>query len=82
MVNMQSSLFLIFIIIILNLPFLFFYKGIVNFVKIVDRPDKIRKFHKNDVPLIGGFIVLYNLLLVFFIHVVPIDFEFIEYDES
>ena len=39
--------------------------------KLIDRPDKIRKLHKNPTPLLGGIMVfssfiLINLYLVFF----------------
>ena len=58
------------ILIIFNLILIYKYKFISEVFKIYDRPDQSRKLHKSPVPLIGGLILLINLLIY-------IGFEFI-----
>ena len=60
---MPNSLFLIFFLI--NIPVLIFFNPITKIVNIYDRADNIRKFHKNNIPLFGGIILIYNLLFFF-----------------
>lgn len=52
-------IFLINILIILNLDF---FARIIN---IYDFPDKLRKFHKKKIPLLGGFLLILNIVLFF-----------------
>ena len=52
----------------INLIFLFFFKKISSFIDIFDYPDSVRKFHKKKVALIGGYLILINLLLIFIIN--------------
>ena len=60
---MLKSLFLIFFLI--NIKILIFFNPITKIVNIYDRADNIRKFHKNNIPLFGGIILIYNLLFFF-----------------
>jgi UDP-GlcNAc:undecaprenyl-phosphate/decaprenyl-phosphate GlcNAc-1-phosphate transferase len=60
---MPNSLFLIFFLI--NIPVLIFFNSITKIVNIYDRADNIRKFHKNNIPLFGGIMLIYNLLFFF-----------------
>ena len=55
---------LIFITVSLNLLIIFFYKSIINFFNIYDKNDGIRKLQKIPVPIIGGLIVLLNILII------------------
>jgi UDP-GlcNAc:undecaprenyl-phosphate GlcNAc-1-phosphate transferase len=60
---MYEKIILLFVLV--NIPIISFYKRLVNFININDRPDTVRKFHKNEVPLFGGILIIYNL--IFFI---------------
>ena len=62
------------IIVILNLPILLFYKKIAQFINIYDFPGD-RKIHKNKVPLLGGYILIINLIL-FFMLIITNNLEF------
>lgn len=31
---------------------------------LLDKPDNIRKFHKKDTPLLGGFIIIFNIIIL------------------
>ena len=57
-------------LILFNLIFIYKYKFIAQVFKLYDIPDQKRKLHKSPVPLIGGLILLFNLLTY-------IGFEFI-----
>lgn len=50
-------------ILILNYFLYTFNKKFAQSLNLFDKPDKIRKFHKNKVPLTGGSIILSNALL-------------------
>ena len=63
-----------FLFIFINTFLLFFFKKLSSFINIFDYPDSIRKFHKKKIALIGGYIILINLLLIF-----SINFFFREY---
>ena len=62
------------IIVILNLPILLFYKKIAQFINVYDFPGD-RKIHKNKVPLLGGYILIINLIL-FFMLIITNNLEF------
>ena len=51
------------ILIFLNIVLLTFNKKIAKKFNIFDKPDKIRKFHKFNVPITGGLIVFINFLI-------------------
>ena len=59
---------------IANIPILFFYDFINKKIKLYDYNDGKRKFQKNPVPLIGGLLLIYNILL-FVLLDYQIDFE-------
>jgi UDP-GlcNAc:undecaprenyl-phosphate GlcNAc-1-phosphate transferase len=59
---------LIIIFLLVNLPFLFFYRKIVFFFNLYDKGDSFRKFQKNSVPLTGGLIICYNFIIFFLIN--------------
>ena len=60
MININFNL--IFLFILLNLPFFFLFRNITKFINIYDSADGIRKFQKKSIPLIGGFIIIYNII--------------------
>jgi len=66
-----------FLFIFINIFLLFFFKKLSSFINIFDYPDSIRKFHKKKIALIGGYIILINLLLIF-----SINYFFKEYLSS
>ncbi len=55
-----------FLLILINILFVFFHKQISSFINVYDVPDKERKFHKNKTPITGGSLVLINLLIYSF----------------
>ena len=53
----------IFFILLINLPILFFYNFITKKLNLYDLSDGSRKFQAKPVPLIGGFLLIYNILI-------------------
>ena len=47
--------------VLLNLSIFFFQDKIDKVINIYDQPDKIRKFHKDSIPLTGGILIFINL---------------------
>ena len=60
---MFENIILIFVII--NMPIIIFFNPITKFINIFDVADNVRKFHKNNVPLFGGILIIYNLIFFF-----------------
>ena len=54
------------VLIILNFLFLFFYKKISHIYNVFDIPDKKRKVHIAKTPLLGGLIILFNIIFFYF----------------
>ena len=52
------------VLIILNVLILYSFKHISRQFKIEDKSDGIRKFQKNPVSLLGGTLILFNILLI------------------
>ena len=48
--------------VVLNFIILFFFNYIKNLINIYDYPDKIKKLHRKPIPLLGGWIFLFNLI--------------------
>ena len=48
---------------LLNLIILYFFDYLKNKINVYDYPDNDKKLHKNPIPLMGGWIFLFNLLL-------------------
>jgi UDP-GlcNAc:undecaprenyl-phosphate GlcNAc-1-phosphate transferase len=57
---------LILSVIIINLSFYLLNYKLANLLNLYDYPDKIRKFHKNKVPLTGGVIIFSNVVFFYF----------------
>ena len=57
------------LLILFNVFLFLFQKKIDLIINAYDKPDKIRKLHKNLVPLTGGFYLILNLFFLFFIDI-------------
>jgi len=55
---------LIFFSILFSVIIIIFRKFIAKKIKIVDYPIETRKIHKKPTPLIGGIVIIFNLILV------------------
>ena len=53
------------VILVVNLLFIFQFDKIQNFLGIYDYPDEERKLHSKKIPIVGGTIVMANLLMLF-----------------
>lgn len=60
---MEQIITVLFIIIILNLFITAHHQKLIGWFNIYDKPDKKRKFHKNKTSLIGGTIILVNVII-------------------
>ncbi len=69
------------LVLILNLLFIFNIKKISQLINIFDMPDNILKKHKFNVPLLGGFFIVCNLLL-YFLAEIFFNLQFINIDAS
>ena len=49
--------------ILLNFIILYFFDYLKNKINVYDHPDNKKKLHKNPIPLMGGWIFLFNLIL-------------------
>ena len=58
-------IFLSIILIIINFLFLTKFNYIKNLLNIYDIPDKKLKKHKSKTPILGGFILITNFLIIF-----------------
>ncbi len=66
-------------LLISNFFLLINFKKFSSLIKIYDRPDNILKKHKSNVPLLGGIILVINLLIyLFFLSFFEISFENLE----
>ena len=55
------------VLIIINILILYSFKHISGQFKIEDKSDGIRKFQKDPVSLLGGTLILLNILLIVFL---------------
>jgi UDP-N-acetylmuramyl pentapeptide phosphotransferase/UDP-N-acetylglucosamine-1-phosphate transferase len=55
----------IFILIFFNILIFFYFKRISKLLNFYDFPDKVRKFHKCPVPILGGGIIFLSLVIIF-----------------
>ena len=60
---MEVQKIIFFFQIIFNLLFVVKYKSLSKIINIYDNPDKVRKFHKQSVPILGGILVFLNFLV-------------------
>ena len=62
---LKSNFFLIFILIfIFSTFFIKKFKFFSKIINLYDSPDTFRKFHKEKVPLIGGFLFFLNFVIL------------------
>ena len=56
-------MFIIFLILIIAINIILYLNNnfIAKYFGIYDRPDKVRKFHSEDVPITGGIFVFVNI---------------------
>ena len=56
-------MFIIFLTLIITINIILYLNNnfIANYFGIYDRPDKVRKFHREDVPITGGIFVFVNI---------------------
>ena len=50
-------------LIFFNLLFFIFHGRLSNFINVFDKPDKLRKFHKDNTAITGGILVFCNLII-------------------
>ena len=62
---MNNLDFYLIIFVIINFIIIFKFHKIKVFHLLKDKPDKVRKFHLNSVPLAGGLILIINIILFF-----------------
>ena len=56
-------MFIIFLTLIITINIILYLNNnfIANYFDIYDRPDKVRKFHREDVPITGGIFIFVNI---------------------
>lgn len=78
-------IYLITLLLILNFIILSFFNFFVKKINLFDYPDNKRKIHKKRIPLLGGFIFLFNIfcyLSYFFIYQKSHVFEIFGFKDS
>lgn len=55
------------LLLLINLLILFNLKKFSKFINIYDKPNKILKKHKSNVPLVGGIIIIINIIIYSFL---------------
>ncbi len=75
---MQINFYILLPFISLNLFFLYYFDNLKIFHQNIDKPDSIRKLHKKPVPLAGGIIIFFNILLYSFFILFNDELFFIE----
>jgi UDP-N-acetylmuramyl pentapeptide phosphotransferase/UDP-N-acetylglucosamine-1-phosphate transferase len=63
----MSAQIVFFSLIFFNLVLFLNFKRVAQLIKIYDYPDKIRKFHKAPIPILGGFFLYFSFLIIFLI---------------
>jgi UDP-GlcNAc:undecaprenyl-phosphate GlcNAc-1-phosphate transferase len=63
----MSAEIVLLLLIFFNLILFLNFKSIAQLIKIYDYPDRIRKFHKKPIPILGGFILYFSFLIIFLI---------------
>ena len=57
------------IILFINYSLFKFNSSIAQKLNLHDKPDKIRKFHKKNIPITGGLIIFTNIFLFYFFYI-------------
>jgi UDP-GlcNAc:undecaprenyl-phosphate GlcNAc-1-phosphate transferase len=61
----MSPQIVFFFLVLLNCILIINFKNIAAKIKIYDYPDKIRKFHKEPISILGGFFIYCSFLIIF-----------------
>ena len=72
----------IILIVCLNFLIISQFSKIKDIINIQDSPDNSRKFHKNETPLLGGIIILSNLIFIWILSFFFLSLEFLKNDNS
>ena len=64
------------IISIINLIIFYKINNIAKFLNIYDLPNQKRKIHKEKIPKIGGVIILFNILIIYFLEIFSFDLDY------
>ena len=64
------------IISIINLIIFYKINNIVKFLNIYDLPNQKRKIHKEKIPKIGGVIILFNILIIYFLEIFSFELDY------
>jgi len=62
----MSAKIVLFLLIFFNLILFLNFKTVSRAINIYDYPDKIRKFQKKPIPILGGLFLYFSLLIIFF----------------
>ena len=62
----MNSTYIIFLII--NILFIRYFDKISFKISLYDRPDNLRKLHKNRIACIGGILIITNFIIFFFVN--------------
>ena len=54
---------IVFLSLLINFPIFVLFNKITNFININDKADNVRKFHKSEIPLFGGVLITYNIII-------------------
>ena len=54
---------IVFLSLLINFPIFILFNKITNLININDKADNIRKFHKSEIPLFGGILITYNIII-------------------
>ena len=58
----------VFFLFIINLFIIFFFfKQIVSMLNCYDHPNNLRKIHKKKIAKVGGFLIIFNILIFYII---------------
>ena len=66
----------LFLILLLNLAMLQYFQSIAKIINVYDYPSSKRKIHKTKTPLIGGVLLLVNLIFINILYFFFNDFYF------
>ncbi len=66
--------FIFLLLVLLNFILLKKFNALTKFINIYDIPDSFRKKHKKTTPVVGGFVIYINLVLILLI-----DFFFTQF---
>lgn len=63
------NFFLVILIVLLNFLIIYFYQPISRLFNLFDYPDNKRKIYKKPIPLIGGLMLVTNLIVILLLNI-------------